>query len=182
MGIKVSVEKKGNVFLVHDNGQIAKYLGAEAAHFDNSLGFVVEHPNHIGSAVEQMEKLLREWSVVRANNNRVRNTKPVTPPVVDIPPAPRISAKEHLERTGGPIPAKRNGSGRVKTEQLTLDDLGLKNQQIWRLKAAKITTLKKLGALTEKQLLAKKGIGSVIVKAVKKGLKKHGLRLTSPVG
>ena len=180
MGIKVSVEKRGNIHLVHDGGQIARYMKVAPPHFDTALGFVVEHPGHIGGAVEAMEKLLLEFNSVRTDANRTRNGAPRNGtnrlPVETLPE--RKALVVDRTRSGLPLAPKAP----VAKTKLALEDLGLKNQQLWRLKAAKITTISKLGMLTEAKLGEKKGIGPAIVKAVKKGLKKHGLRLTSPVG
>lgn len=90
-------------------------------------------------------------------------------------PPKGVSQREHNKSRKG-RKAQRNG------KKLSLDDLGLNKQQLWRLKSAKVTTVAKLAGLTEAQLSAKKGVGPAIVKAVKKGLKKNKLRLTAKVG
>jgi hypothetical protein len=186
MGIKVQVEATEKGYFISDGGRIAGALGATPQGvLPLVLGFMVGHVNHVGPMVDAMEGILTRFHAQQINLMTKNN--------------PTSAAKDHLDATGGPVPAKAGRNGRsiraehdasrteyaerkAKMKTLSLDDLGLKNQQLWRLKAAKINTIAKLGALTEDKLLAKDGVGPAIVKAVKKGLKKHGLRLTSPVG
>ena len=195
MGIKVSVEKCGDVWLVGDGGRIARALGADPGTVHNlSIGFVAEHSNHIGPCVAAMEGVLTEFTQLLVRANVARTADQLA-----------SRAKTHLDATGGPIPAQaprgvsqaehdkgtRNGNSgsprpsvhRKFNVSLTLKDLSLDSRQLWRLeKALRYKSITALSLLTEEKLLAKKGIGQAIVKAVKKGLKKHGLRLTSPVG
>lgn len=167
MGIRVSVEKQGDVWIIGDGGRIAGGFGVRAQPNPPVLGLVVHHPGHIGGAVEQMEKILQAF---HAHQNALLNAK---------------AEQAASTATNGAKPKVKKPRAATVTpagDKLTIDDLGLDARQLWRLKAAKVSTIAKLGSLTEDQLAAKKGIGPAIVKSVKKGLKKHGLRLSAVVG
>ena len=179
MGIKVSVEKCGDVWLVGDGGRIARASGATPTNVhDLSIGIIAEHPNHIGPCVAAMEGLLTQFTELLVKASVARTEEQLA-----------NRAKTHLDATGGPIPASQQGNdnGRKpsvhRKAPLTLKDLGLDSRQLWRLeKALRSKSITALSNLTEEKLLAKNGIGPAIVKAVKKGLKKKGLRLTAVVG
>lgn len=87
-------------------------------------------------------------------------------------PAPKPAPKVLTESNG-------NGNGNGK---LSLERLGLKKQQLWRLKKAGVGDLAQLAQLTQADLEGLPGIGPAIVKAVEKGCKEQGIRLTQPVG
>jgi hypothetical protein len=150
---KIIVGQVQGVYVISDDGAVSRKLGVKPP---VPWHLVADKAENIGIRVAQMERLL---DTMFAHDEAV------------------AAAKSSLPASNG------NGNGNGKgSPKITLDDLGLKRQQLWRLKQAGFKTVAQLGRHSESDLLATDGIGPAIVKAVQSGLKKHGLRLTQPVG
>lgn len=205
---KIIVGQVNDVYVISDDGAVSRTLGLNPP---TPWHLIADTQANIGARVAQMENLLDRVLLLDRAPQKGRFTlgpfagtpngggeTDSTGPALPFGAAPEgVSQREHDKGMallqGGTGNGNGNGHANGSSDKryfqgkgkkggkLKLDDLGMKNQQLWRLKAAGIKTVKQLGGKTEDQLLALDGVGPAIVKAAQKGLKKHGLRLTSAV-
>lgn len=151
---KIVVGQVNDVYVISDDGAVSRKLGIKPAVPWHLVADTVEH---IGIRVAQMESLLDK--------------------VIGSTPTPDQKADERAQQ----ILTESNGNGNGNGK-LSLDRLGLKKQQLWRLKKAGVKNLADLAQMTQSDLENLPGIGPAIIKAVEKGCRANGIRLTQPVG
>jgi len=179
---KIIVGQVNDVYVVSDDGAVSRKLGLQPA---VPWHLVADSVGGIGERVAQMEALLDKAALFDKAPPPVSVTRSMIREIIETPVALGFSSprEREAERSRGEQKQGNGRNGNGNGAKLTIDDLGLSARQRWRLeKAIGDKAIGSLGSLTEEQLAAKKGIGPAIVKSVKKGLKKHGLRLTEPVG
>jgi len=170
----------GPVYQVTDGGVISRLMGVEPIQWQ----LIARTRDEIPQCIEHFEKVIASLTALGPKQPLPRET-------LHGPPM-GISKFEHAKvPKKGEVTAKPKGHyagqyeydmARSGTPVPSLDDLGLLGAHKWRLTNAEITSVTQLLGLTEADLLAKKGIGNALVARVKKGLKKHKLRLAAKVG
>ena len=177
---------EGPIYQVTDGGAISRLLGIDPIQWQ----LIARNREEIPACIAAFEELIERFGAPRTRaavnldhaTPMPRGTYPKKGEVTSTPPK-GVSKHEHA-KTAKKKTAKRAVKAGAKTAHggPSLDDLGLLGAHQWRLTNAGVKTVAQLCGCTEEDLLAKKGVGKALVERVKKGLKKHKLRLASKVG
>jgi hypothetical protein len=195
MATTITVTREGSGYVLSDGGLIAKLLGLCIGNVGTPWQLYSPTPNEIPHHLIRLETLIASASLKSGLIDALVHPKVAEElhfkPTVGLPPtSPKgfVTAKIAAEQAAKGKKDK-NYSEQYESDMAlagtpvpSLDDLGLLGAHKWRLTNAGIDGVVMILGMTEEDLLSKKGIGQRLVARIKKGLKKHKLRLAAKVG